>query len=100
MFFCNIKYFSGDITQIIEKPYGIFKVEVQTPEKLNNPILQTKIKTRTISPLGNWTGWYHSEEIFNAVKYGYKFNIKEGYLFESDYIFNDYVHTLYKIKKM
>lgn len=99
----KIIYFIGDIFKIYDKPYGIFKVEVQSTINLKNPILQTKLKTnnnglRTIYPLGSWTGWYHSEELYNAQKYGYKFKVLEGYLFESKYIFNDYVDTLYKIK--
>lgn len=32
-------------------------------------------------------------------KYGYKFIIHRGYLFEKGYIFNNYVNDIYKIKK-
>ena len=42
----------------------------------------------TLSPLGEWTGWYQSEEIKNAEKYGYKFEILRGYKFEKAIIFN------------
>ena len=98
----KIIYFRGDILKLYNKPYGIFKVEIETTEILKNPILQTKFNIkngfRTISPLGSWTGWYHSEELYNAVKFGYKFKVLEGYTFESKYIFNDYVDILYKIK--
>src|SRR5258705_8649857 len=35
----------------------------------------------------------------NAIKYGYKFNILNGYLFEKANIFKDYIDILYEIKE-
>ena len=72
------KYFEGDIfngidfTSERDKPFGVFDVEVISPDNLNIPILQTKIQTefggiRTVSPLGKWEGTYFSEEIYNAI---------------------------------
>jgi hypothetical protein len=86
----NPVYFEGDILSSSIKPFGIFEVEV--PTDLNVPILQIKYKTekgeiRTISPLGRWSGVFFSEEIFNAMKYGYKFEVIKGYLFNKDFIF-------------
>jgi hypothetical protein len=40
-----------------------------------------------------------SEEMFNAIKYGYTFKILSGYTFDKEYIFNDYVSDLYEIKQ-
>jgi hypothetical protein len=40
-----------------------------------------------------------SEEINNAIKFGYKFKILKGYLFEQGFIFTDYINDLYEIKK-
>lgn len=34
----------------------------------------------------------------NAEKYGYKYEILEGYLFEGEYIFKEYIDKLYEIK--
>jgi hypothetical protein len=86
-----------------EKPFGIFEVDISCPDNINIPILQTRIKTskgyRTISPVGQWRGKYFSDELYNASKYGYKFNIIRGYLFEKDDIFSDYVNFLYKMKE-
>lgn len=81
------RYFEGDILSLNlsqDKPFGVFDVEVISPDNLNIPILQTKIKTefggiRTVSPLGKWEGTYFSEEIYNAMKYGYKFKVIRGY---------------------
>ena len=94
--------FVGNPTCIDNNPFGFFKVKVTTPLKINVPILPTKIKTsgglRTICPVGSWTGWYFSEEIRNAEKYGYKFEIIEGYLFKKRKLFPAFIGKLYKIK--
>jgi hypothetical protein len=43
---------------------------------------------------------YFSEELYNAEKHGYKFEIIRGFLFEKKaYIFSDYVDTLYNLKE-
>lgn len=99
----NMTYFEGDISKHVKKPFGFFEVEVTAPDNLYVPIIQTRIKTkhgnRTIAPLGNWIDMLYSEEIFNAQKHGYKFNILRGYLFDKEYIFSDYVNDLYQIKQ-
>jgi hypothetical protein len=97
-------YFEGDILkdpQLIN-PFGFFYVDVVTPMDLKHPILQLHHKTshgvRTISPLGKFSGWFFSEELYNAQNFGYKFTILKGYLFKSDYIFKDYVEDLYNLR--
>ena len=96
------KYFTGDIFKINSDAFGIFEVEVVAPDNLFYPVLQTKVKSdnvnQTISPLGKWTGWYLSEELKNAMKFGYKFKVISGYLFDKKYIFNEYVDFLYNLK--
>jgi hypothetical protein len=106
----NPIYFEGDISLIgpgsgynlINKLFGFFEVEIETPQNMKIPLLQTRLKTkngdRTIAPLGTWRGTYFSEELFNALKYGYKFKILRGYLFEEANIFSEYVDYLYKLK--
>lgn len=111
----NPIYFEGDINLIkedtgynlIKKPFGFFEVKVTAPDYYKDkpmkiPILQTRIKTknglRTVAPLGTWTGIYFSEEINNALKYGYKFQILRGYLFEKQKIFSEYVDLLFNMK--
>ena len=95
-------YFSGDITKYNKDAFGFFYCNITTPEKLDHPILQTHIKTndgiRTVSPLGTWSDILFSEEMYNAEKYGYKFEILWGYTFESDYVFKGFVNILYKIR--
>lgn len=76
----KIKIFKGDILKHSANtdPFGFFKVKVTTPMDLKIPILQTRVKTPyggtiTIAPSGIWEGWYFSEEIKKAIKYGYTF---------------------------
>ena len=86
-----------------QKPFGFFKVKITSPTKLQHPIIQTKIKTpaglRTVAPLGTWTDVIFSEEMYNAEKLGYKFEIHEGYIFKKGNIFKGYINNLYKIKE-
>ena len=87
-----------------DRPLGFFKVEVTAPDNLHIPILQTRLKTldgyRTVSPVGCWTGIYFSGELYNAVKnFGYVVKVLEGYTFEGQHIFKDYVEHFYSIKK-
>jgi DNA polymerase type B, organellar and viral len=79
-----IKEFVGDISIIEPDPYGFFYVEVICPDHLKHPILPIRFNTgsgiRTIFPTGTWQGWYQSEELNNATKYGYTYKIFKGYL--------------------
>lgn len=101
-------YFEGDILNNSnynpnDKPFGIFEVDIIAPSNIKYPLLQTKIKTnsgfRTIPPLGNWSGVYFSDELYNASKFGYTFKVKRGYLFNKENIFTEYVDFLYNLKK-
>jgi hypothetical protein len=82
--------------------FGFVYVKVWAPKR-HIPILPYKIKTSsgaitTIYPTGTWEGWYFTEEVRNAIKFGYKFKIFKGYQFKKSYIFGAYVSALYKIK--
>ena len=91
-------YFEGDILKTEPYAFGFFYCKIITPPFLDHPILQLHHNNRTISPLGTFEGWFFSEELYNAKKYGYNFEVIRGYLFESDYVFKDYVKDLYNIR--
>jgi DNA polymerase family B len=82
--------------------YGFFYCKIIISNNLLYPILQiyhnSKDGLRTIAPLGEWEGIYFSEELYNAEKYGYKFEVLWGYIFESDYIFKDFVDNIYILR--
>lgn len=96
--------FIGDLktnnatNKLYENQCGIYKVRVNAPN-IKHPILPTKIGGTSIYGYGEWEGWYYSDEIKNAEKYGYKFEILGGYIFESKNIFEGYIKDLYEIKE-
>jgi hypothetical protein len=95
-------YFIANILNMNPNAFGFFYCKITAPDNLLHPILQTHYKTkdgiRTIAPLGNWEGMYFSEELYNAQKYGYKFEVLWGYTFKKGNIFKEYVENLYSIR--
>ena len=98
----NPTYFQGNILNFENKPFGFFYCKIIAPDNLLHPILQIHYKSkdgiRTISPLGNFQGMFFSEELYNAEKFGYKFEVLWGYTFDKANIFKDYVETLYNMR--
>ena len=79
-------YFKGDIFKTTpyvnngdNNPFGFFYCKITAPENLKHPIIQTHINTkdgiRTVAPLGTWNDLLFSEEMYNAMKFGYKFDV-------------------------
>lgn len=102
-----LTYFIGDISKdnyynnllLEKKVLGIFKVKVQAPLSLKHPILPIKTGDTTVYGVGTWTGWYFSEEINLAKNLGYNFEILSGYIFKGEYLFEEYVNTMNKMKE-
>jgi hypothetical protein len=94
----------NEIENVLEKNlFGFLEVEVDCPKEVLHPILQirrdiTPNSPRTFAPVGSFKGWFHTEELLEAMKLGYKINIISGYLFEEADIFTDYIDDLYQIK--
>jgi len=95
-------YFEGDIIKYDPDAFGFFNCKITCPDNLKHPIIQTHIKTkdgiRTIAPVGIWTDMLFSEEIKNAKKFGYTFEILSGYTFKSDFVFKDFITDLYQLR--
>jgi len=94
--------FEGDIRKVDPNAFGFFYCKITSPDNLLHPILQRRIKTgngiRTIAGLGSWEGWISSTEMDNAVKYGYQFEILNGYEFAKGEIFKEYVYKMYNLR--
>jgi len=94
--------FEGDIRQVEPEAFGFFYCKISSPEYLEHPILQRRIKTsngmRTVAGLGTWEGWIYSEEMDNALKYGYTFEIYKGYEYEKGDIFSSYINKMYSLR--
>lgn len=84
-------FFQGDIRKINKNSFGFFYCKINCPNNLEHPILQTHVETnngiRTIAALGSYKDWLFSEEMYNAEKYGYKFEVLYGYTFNKGFIF-------------
>lgn len=95
--------FEGDILKQDTNPFGFFHCKITSPDNMLHPLLQRRIRTseglRTIAGLGSWEGWIFSEEMNNAKKYGYQFEILRGYLFERGDLFFQYVTRMYDLRK-
>ena len=97
-------FMEGDLSEFNLNQFAFMEVEVQAPKNLNIPFLQTRIINKkgsqiTVSPLGNWTGIYTSNEIKKAMELGYNFKFLRAVIFETENIFNDFVDYFYNIKK-
>jgi len=94
--------FEGDIRRFDPKAFGFFFCKIISPEFMQHPILQRRIKTkdglRTIAGLGSWEGWICSTELDNAVKLGYTFEILKGYEFKTGDIFSEYINKMYNLR--
>jgi DNA polymerase type B, organellar and viral len=103
-----ISYFIGDISIMTEfdkinplkssDTTGFFKVEVSAPSLLH-PILPYRTDRTTVYGEGSWTAWYSTDEMINAMKFGYKFNILAGYIFKKESIFTKFVEILNGMKE-
>ena len=95
-------FFKGDIYKFDEEAFGFFYCKIEAPDNILHPILQTRIKTkngtRTVAPVGTWEDMLFSEELKNALKYGYKIEVLWGYTFERADIFTGYVDFLYSLR--
>lgn len=90
-------YFKG--TRPLSDLFGIVHASITSPDSLFAPILMYKDNNTSTAPLGSWSGWYFTGELQNAVEFGYQVTVHEGYHWpERDYIFKDYVDTLYTLR--
>ena len=82
------------------KHLGICKVKVKAPDNLDIPLLPMKLEGRLLFPLGEWTGWYTSIEILQALDLGYKIEYMEGFTWKRKArLFKPFVSKYYEIKK-
>ena len=79
-------YFEGVVRSINPEAFGFFYCKIKTPNDLKYPVLQTHVKTkdglRTVAALEQYEDMLFSEEMDNAKKFGYEFEILWVYTFE------------------
>lgn len=95
-------YFIGNILLQNPQAFGFFYCKISVPSYIKHPVLQARVKTKdgnkSIFPTGNWEGMYFSEELYNATKNGYVFEVLWGYTFEKGFVFKNYVDDLYNLR--
>jgi len=70
--------FLGNILKVDPEAFGYFYCEMTSPENIDHPIIQRRIKTkngkRTVAGcaahIGTWKGMIFSDEMDNAIKFG------------------------------
>lgn len=95
-------HFYGDILKLKPDAFGFFNCIVHCPKDLVNPIIQIHHKTsagiRTIAGTGTFKAMLFSEEIKNAMNYGYTFEILGGYTFARANVFSKFINSLYSMR--
>jgi hypothetical protein len=95
-------YFEGDIRKYQQDAFGFFYCKITAPDNLQHPIIQLHVKTksgmRTVAPTGTFEYMIFSEEMDNALKLGYKFEILWGYTYKKANIFKNFISDLYNIR--
>ena len=88
---------------ILDDVYWIGDVDISTKKDMYIPPIQLHYNlsnksggVRTISPNGSFNMKINSVE-YNSYKDYYDFNINSGYFWKTDFIFKDYVNTLYEM---
>jgi hypothetical protein len=98
---CNVIKYHPDLSNTkIDNFFGFCLAEIITPTNIKKPLLPYKHEGRTIYPTGSWIGVYFSEELKAVQKYGYNINLINGYEFDKQYIFKDYIDHFYNKKKI
>jgi hypothetical protein len=82
---------------------GITNAKVNAPTDLYIPVLPAKIKLKSDNKLmfvvGEFSGWWDNHLLRKAREIGYTIDPIKSYIFESDYIFKEFVDDFYKIKQ-
>ena len=88
----------------LDKIFGYVKVKVTSPDNIYIPVLPCRVKSKfgdykLCFPSGTWIGWYFSEEVKLAKKYGYKVEVIESFIFKRGIdILKPYVDHMASIK--
>lgn len=80
--------------------YGFVHATVRAPKDLNIGVLSVRRSGKLITPTGTFNGTWFSEELVNALQYGYEIvSVAYGYMFErDDNVFRDLITQLMDMK--
>ena len=94
----KVSYFEG--CEDIDSLFGFFYCRIETTLDGYLGLLPVRTEIGGLSfPLGQWEGWYFSEELKFAKQHGYKIKVLKGYIFDRNAnVFTDYINKVYPIK--
>lgn len=79
--------------------FGFFYCKIKTNNNNYLGLLPVRTKKGLIFPIGEWEGWYFSEELKFAALNGYEIEVVRGYKFSKvEGVFENFVKDIYKIK--
>lgn len=79
--------------------FGFFYCKIKTSNNYIGLLPKRNEKGDLCFPLGEWEGWYFSEELKFAADNGYEIQVLRGYNFDKVYnVFDEFVNDVYKVK--
>ena len=95
---CTKEVFYNHLTNL-DTLFGFYYCNVECSKDKYLGLLPVRTATGIHLPVGNWSGWYFSEELKFARDNGYKISVIKGYSFNrKKSIFDKYINDIYKIK--
>ena len=87
-----------NISECINDMFGFYYCNVKATDGYFG-LLPYRTENGLLMPLGEFEGWYFSEELKFAFNKGYDIKIIKGYKFEKIYgVFDEYIDEIYKLK--
>ena len=87
----------------IKENMGITKCKVTAPDDLYLPVLPYKLDLgshhKLVFPLGRFSGYWDNAQLTKALELGYRIEPEKMMVFTNDFLFKDYVHNFYELKK-
>jgi len=87
----------------IKEHIGITKCKVICPKDIYIPVLPYKKDmgghNKLIFPTGKFSGYWDNHQLRKAMELGYKIIPQKSFVFESSYLFKDYVNNFYELKR-
>lgn len=87
-----------NISECINDMFGFYYCNVKATDGYLG-LLPYRTESGLLMPIGEYEGWYFSEELKFAFNNGYDIKILKGYKFEKTYgVFDKYIDEIYRLK--
>lgn len=87
-----------NISKLIDDMFGFYYCKIRVTNGYLG-LLPYRSKNGLLMPIGEYEGWYFSEELKFAFENGYDIEVIKGYKFEKTFgVFHKYINEFYKLK--